>query len=282
MMHIEADDFRQSYVIAKNEIRKFIRGKKFALYIGIVVAVFLLMTLLPYLLGDDLGATSGEVLSGYVSFISFLAILAATLFSSVIIVSEFEERTALILFTRPVKKTSIFVGKFLGCFALEAIVVVGFYAAITAVSYIAPAEKFIPSGLLTSLGFALLFMLAASGVAVFLSTVMKKGSSSAIMTFIVLLMILPMISMIMSSAGGIDTWFMLDYVSDSISNSIPEYVDLTNANIDAMIDQYPDMANMLDRMKVEAPDVLKTTVAAVAWSIVSLVLAWVAFIRKEF
>ncbi|MDR2846243.1 MAG: ABC transporter permease [Candidatus Methanoplasma sp.] len=282
MMYVELDDFRQSYVVAKNEIRKFIRGKKFALYVGIVVAVFALMTFLPYVFGDNLGNTSGEVLSGYVSFISFLAILAATLFSSVIIVSEFEERTALILFTRPIKKTSIFIGKFLGCFALEAIVVVGFYAAVTLVSYIAPAERFIPSGLLTSLGFALLFMFAASAVAVFLSTVMKKGSSSAIMTFIVLLLILPVISMILGSAGGFDTWFMLDQVSDAISNSVPEYVDISNANIDAMADRFDIPADMIDRMKVHAPDVLKTTASALAWGIVALVLSWVAFIRKEF
>jgi len=278
MMYIELDDFRQSYVVAKNEVRKFVRGKRFTLYVVLVAAVFALITFLPYILGGSLGETPGQVISRYVSFISLMIILAATLFASVTIVSEFEERTALILFTRPIKKTSIFLGKVLGCIALETVMIVLFYLGMAAASIVAAGS--VSADLFISLGVSFLFVIAASGVAIFISSVMKKGSTCAILTFVFLLLILPIISSVISGSTSTDPWFMLDQASDAISTCIPAYVDMING----MLQHIADMMGIApeDLGLIVAADLTKTAITMVGWAVVTLTLAWIAFIRREF
>jgi ABC-2 type transport system permease protein len=211
---------------------------------------------------------------------NILIILAATLFASVAIVSEFEERTALILFTRPIKKTSIFLGKILGCIILETVMIAVFYAGMAVVSLIVAGS--LPSELLVSFGIAFLFIVAASGVAIFISSIMKKGSTCAILAFVFLLLILPIISSVISQSTSIDPWFMLDKASDAISTSIPEYVTNMNEMMQNLIDHMGLPPEMVEQMMISAPDLVKTTVAMIGWSVVSLVLAWIAFIRREF
>jgi len=276
MMYIEMDDFRQSMVVAKNEIRKFVRGKRFSLYVLLIVAIFALITLLPYVLGDGLGSSPGGVLSNYVTYVNLLALLAATLFSSIAIVSEFEERTALILFTRPVKKTSIFLGKVMACVLLEMTMLIAYYIGITVVVYATTGSM--TSSLLTSLGITLLYVIASSCIAILISSVMKKGSTASILTFVTLLLILPIITMALGSAG-IDTWFMLDDAANSICYCIPEYVDLMN---DMFLQMQEELNIPMTDFMVSAPDLAKTAVTMIVWSVVSAVLAWVAFIRREF
>jgi ABC-type transport system involved in multi-copper enzyme maturation, permease component len=279
MMYATGDDFRQIYVVAKNEITKFVRGKRFTLYVALILIIFALITALPYLVGNDLGSTPGEVLARYVDSISFLVVLAATLFASITIVSEFEERTALILFTRPIKKTSIFLGKIIGCIVLEITMIVAFYAAMAAVVFIVGGA--IPAELLISLSMALLFVFAASSIAILISSVMKKGSTCSILTFVLLLMIIPVISFAMGAAD-IDTWFMLNTASESMATSIPEYVEINNAGLEEYADIFEQLGMNMERFIIQAPDLLKTSATMLAWGIVALVLAWAAFIRREF
>ena len=274
-MYIELDDFRQSYVVAKNEILKFVRGKKFTLYIVLVTIVYALITFLPYVVGGNLGETPGMVIANYVSFIDLLIILAATLFASIAIVSEFEERTALILFTRPIKKTSIFVGKVLGCIVLETVMIVLFYLGMAVASLLVAGS--VSADLFVSLGISFLFIVAASSIAIFISSVMKKGSTCAILTFVFLLLILPIISSVIEGSTSVDPWFMLNKMSSSIGTCIPEYVDMINEML-----QHMGETTGLDFGVITAADIPKTVATMAGWSIVSLVLAWIAFIRREF
>ncbi|MDR1690844.1 MAG: ABC transporter permease [Candidatus Methanoplasma sp.] len=274
MMYFETDDLRQSYVVAKNEIRKFIRGKRFTLYVVLIAIVFALTTALPYVFGGNIGETPGDVIASYVSFVNLLIILAATLFAAVTIVSEFEERTALILFTRPIKKTSIFIGKIVGCIVLETVMIALFYAGIAVVSLIAAGG--VSAGLLTSLGLAILFTIAASGIAMFFSSIMKKGSTSAILTFVFLLIIVSVISGAISIST--DPWFMVDQASGTIASCIPEFLEMTREMMISSGLLTPEQAATL----IAAPDLFKASVAMVAWGAASLILSWLAFIRREF
>lgn len=277
-MYIELDDFRQSYVVAKNEIRKFVVGKRFALYVLLIVLVFALITFMPFLVGGNLGHTAGDVISKYVPYVFLLIILAATLFASVTIVSEFEERTALVLFTRPIKKTSIFLGKIIGCIILEATMIIAFYIGIAVVTFLVAGT--VPTSLLTSLGVALLYTVAASGVAIFISSIMKKGSTAAIMTFVFLLLILTIISGVLSTV--IDPWFMLDQAEGSIAKCIPEYVANANKGIQNIIDALGMDIAILKGYVVVAADMTKTVITMVGWSVASMLLAWATFIKREF
>lgn len=276
MAMIDSDDIRQMIVVAKNEVRKFISSKKFSVYVALVVISLALVTFLPYIVGDGLSGSAGGVFYTYVMFAAFMAILAATLFASNTIVSEFEERTALILFTRPIRKVSIFVGKFLACLVMEAVVIVAYYLIGALVAFLVSGD--LVSSFLPSLAMALAYMFAVSGIAIMISSFSKKAGNAAVITFITVVLLISIVTTALSAAG-IDTWFMLDTAAESIMSSIPEYIDSMNAMYVQMGEQ---MGMDMSAYMVKAADTVKSGLVMLAWGIVTTVVAWIRFSKREF
>ncbi|MCL2031873.1 MAG: ABC transporter permease [Methanomassiliicoccaceae archaeon] len=280
MMYIELDDFRQSYVVAKNEIRKFVRGKRFAIYVALIIFVFAVITLLQHFNGGGLGGEPGAAIMIHLFLVSFLIILSATLFASVVTVSEFEERTALILFTRPIKKTSIFLGKMLGCIALEVVMIVLFYAGLVALSLIGTGS--VPSELFVSLGIASLLVVAMSGIAMFISSIMKKGSTSAILTFFLLIFMVWFLPDVVSMTTGTMPWFFIDQAATAIYTGVPGSLAALNDSMAHIGEMAGFTLEQIEELLIPAPDMTKVILSVVGWSVASTVLAWIAFIRREF
>ena len=258
-MFIEADDFRQIYVIAKNEIRKFIRGRRFLIYVLLAAAIFLLISFLPYAFGEHWESTT-VFLMAHFSFTFIFVVIAVTLFSSSTYVSEFEERTALILFTRPVKKTTIYIGKFIGCFIMEAVVFIGYYAAMAVATFPFFDDAPTMGQYLTSFGCIMLFLFAASGVAALFSVVMKKAGTSAIMTFVTILLLISIVSGVIFFATSEFPWYMLDQASNAVFAAIP---------------------NVAAYMGLTDFDVVKAMYTMIAWGAATVFLSWFVFTKKE-
>ncbi len=251
---ITGDDLRQSLVIAKNEMRKFMRGRKILLFI-LLAALFLVLNIaLPALYWDQFGSylsTPEEIMSWNAGNISFIALIGAVLFASFTIVSEFEERTYLLLFTRPVKKTTIFAGKFLACYAITLLVVLIYYGVSAVHSLV--LEGAVTSKTFASIGMAMADIFAVSGLAVFFSTISKKGSISALMTFFLVLMIPSILSGILwvVQPGG-DYWYLLNVAEGSISSVIGPAMQIS-----------------------------KPLITFLLWGAVPLLAGWLIFLRKE-
>lgn len=273
--YIETDDLRQAAIVAENEVMKFVKGKRFLVYVLLMAAIFVLVTFLPYAFGSTPGDTKAAIVGSYLTFADGLALIAATLFASTVLVSEFEERTALVLFTRPVKRTTVFLGKFLACYVLEAVMIILYYGLMCLVSFVLVGG--VASRVGTSLGIALLYLLAASAVAMFISGMAKKSSVSTVITFLVLLLVIPIISMVLSGAGDIDTWFMLN--TDDILYCVPDYVDQINKVYEDIgdstgIDMSGSMAEVIDAGRAAVVDVV--------WALVFGLIGWYVFVRREF
>lgn len=249
------DDLRQSYVVMKNEFIKFIRGRKVLLFLVLMALVLTLMTVMPYVFGDGLSKNPSETIGVYLMFASWIVLLSASLFASSSIVSEYEERTALILFTKPIKKWSVFLGKFLAS-VMMGIVFIAIYYGVTAVISLAVAGS-IDGALWTSLGLAALYTLPACGVATLISSVMKRSSISTMLAFVILLMILPLISMLMSTS--VDVWWMLDQAGNAISGM------LSGTNV-----------------AMTSSEIFRSAGVMAAWAGVSSLIAYVLFRKREF
>ncbi len=208
------DDLRQAFVVAKNEIRKFVSGKKFYLLLALALLTLVIIASLPYLLGSSI---LSDTMGNCMSVVNLGVILSATLLASTSIVSEFEERTALILFTKPIKKSSIYVGKYLACVVVTASIMVIYYVISVIMSQFIAGS--IPSGVLTSFGVGLCHIFATVGVAMLISSISGKSSTSSIMTFLILAFILSMVGTLLVMYG-VDTWWILDNCAQFISSAI--------------------------------------------------------------
>ena len=269
-------DALQAVTVARNEVVKFLRSRKFVLFGALVAAMLVLTTALPYLLGDGISGSAGDVFSNYMGYTLLLVLLGATLFASYTIVSEFEERTALILFTRPIRRSTVFVGKFAACLILTGAVMVAYYIVAVAVAFAVTGG--LVTSFLPSLAMCLAYVFATTGVAMLISSVMKKGGTAAILTFVTILLLISVVSAVIS-ASGTDPWFMLDTASNAVTNSIPEYVESSNA---MMGELGQELGVSVDGSMIEVADCVKSGAVMIAWGVATLALSYIAFSRREF
>lgn len=207
------DDVRQSFVVMKNEIRKFMRGRKMLIFTALVALILVAITAVVIYSEHGLGDDGKELSSLYLGFSLMIVLIAATLFTSTSIVSEFEERTALILFTKPIRKWSIYLGKFLA----SIVVVVGFTVVYYLIVAALCAVPGLDDSLWQSLAAAVCYGVAASGVALLISSFMKKSSTASIMTFMTLLLLISVITLVLAIGGVDDAWFMLDNAQGAVT-----------------------------------------------------------------
>jgi ABC-2 type transport system permease protein len=208
------DDIRQSRIMMKYEIRKHLEGKRILLFGLLMAAVLAMITVLPYVFGNGLPKNSIDLGQLYLAFVGLIVLISATLFTSSAIASEFEERTALILFTKPVRKWSIYLGKYVASFLLGMAFMV-IYFLVTAIVSIAVAGS-IPPHFAAALGLTILYVLATNGIAIMISAFAKKSSTAAILTFITLLLLISIVTSVLQ-VNNIDPWFMLDDASNQIA-----------------------------------------------------------------
>ncbi len=300
------ENIRQSYVVMKNEIKKFFSGKRMMVFSIILAAIVFVLAVAPYLVGGEAQPFM------FVAVASLVVLMASTLFASISIVSEYEERTALIVFTRPISKFSIFTGKMLACL----LVTIGFtflYYLIAIIVGLLVEQSFSPD-MMVSFGLASAYAFATTGIAMLVSAFLKKASTSTIITFVILAVIFMALSLVLNAAS-VDTSWMLYDCAGSIENSSSEYRDYTNEMLDSIVSMLSDPttfmkenwqqilidngynpidfltqvnlvwglnAGTMDIGQVSEPDYLHDVIVMVVWGVVALAGAFVAFLRREF
>lgn len=271
-------DLYQTGVVTRYEILKYTRNKRLYLSIGLMVLMFLLFTAIGFLAEGGLTKDSKDLMSIYANGVMFLVILISTLMSAGALVSEFEDRTALIMFTRPVKKISIFTGKVVANFTITALIVAAYYGITTLFCLVWTGG--VPSGILASFGFALLFGLATTGIALFFSAISKRSLIAAILTFFILLimwMVVDNTLMVMK----IEPVFTLTYAGIAIAAAISgATTQLITAEDMFGPNPPPEWADFAFYNYV--PDMTMAIGVMLAWFVVTILLSFLLFRRREF
>ena len=223
-------DLYQAVTIAKYELIKHIRSKKLYIFLILLGIIFGLTLAVFITLGfpEDIYDPTGTIVlqSGAASFMlvpamlaTFVVIVAAIFFAATALVSEFEERTALLMFTRPVRKSTIVLGKFIASALITTLMVILFFGIFGIISLANYGE--ISGNLLSAIGVATAGAMCYIGMAFLFSSFAKKASTASILTLIANLIIISMISALLSvAAPDLTLWFMPDYAMDAINTAL--------------------------------------------------------------
>ena len=216
-----SDDIRLAVVIMKNEILKHMRGKRILVF-GIIVALILVgITAALVLTKNNILDSPTLFCEQFLGLITLLVVIGATIFGATAIVSEFEERTALILFNRPIRKWSIFVGKFAAAFLTVSAIMVFYYVFVIVACMILTGG--IPGDIWISLILCLFYVFGTVGIAMMFSSLMKKSATASILTFFAIILLFDTVASIVAAVAEIgDTWFMLNTAASSIADVITD------------------------------------------------------------
>ena len=269
------DDLRQIGVVTKYELLKHIRSKRMIVFVGIAALLFTLTTVLSIFLDGGLPDQKKDFMETYLSMVNLLIIIGVSLFCASTIAAEFEERTALLMFPRPIKKTSFFLGKVLACYVLCGVIIVAYYLACMLLSLV--AADGLDMNVFGSLGIALMFMFGAGGFALLMSSIFKRGAMAVIVTIAVLMLVFNIIDSMLSMFGT-EPVYSITYAAKDISNFIAN--DPTHIKY--------DLGEMLHTTEIDFvfevfnPTHLKAFSIAAIWGVVTTTISALIFRRKEF
>ena len=199
------------------ELKKHWNRRRIAYMAILAILLPLLFYVVPPAFGNDYSETANQFATINLNFVTLLVIISAAMFAGDAISSEFENKTGLLLFPTPQRKTSIFVGKYTAALLATWFTVMLYYM-VTALE-IGGIYGFdeISVEFAQSLGLSLLYSMAAVSVAYFFSSLMKRTITSTLLGFFFLMMIMPIFQTVMI-AVDVEPWFMVTYSADLITN----------------------------------------------------------------
>jgi ABC-2 type transport system permease protein len=224
----------QALILSRYQLRDYLRARRFVLMMSIVAVIGAILTfVLSYYHDSDTvrGLTSGPN-AFYGSFwaggVTVVIVFSGIIFGGDAIAGEFQNKTGYFLMGLPIRRASVYVGKFLAALAASLVAVL-FYLAILVANgaYYLKADA-LPLSLGESFVIALLYLLALLG-AVFLFSSMFKNSLYAVLVVAVLFLFgFTIIQALITALVKVEPWFIITYAESVISypflSTLPAHV----------------------------------------------------------
>lgn len=213
-------EFEKLKIVTKYELLKQFRRKRF--YGALVLTLLAVVLVIALYKGLDIPgeltliSDSPELFALFVTSTgAAIPIFAAVFFAGDSIASEFEHKTGYILFTNPVKRSTIVVGKYIACFIVTALVVISAYVA-TVIALVGFYQQ-LPIEIFGSLALALVYANSVLGIAFLYSSLLRGSMGATIATLLTIMLVFSVIEVSLIFAN-IDPWFMHGYAGDSMAS----------------------------------------------------------------
>ncbi|MDG6925010.1 MAG: ABC transporter permease [Nitrososphaerota archaeon] len=209
----------QCGVQAEFEFVNYLRSTRFYILLTIVATIGLAIMAVMYVYKPSTYTSSPMSFYSvwWGSVASLCVILTGIFFGADAISTEFQNKTGYYLLPNPVRRSSIFIGKWIASFLASAIAV-GVYAAITVADGAIYFGFNIPYQFGESLVFALFYILPILGFSFFISSAFKNNSYSILLTAILLLLGFNFITPLITTLSNSEPWYVLTYGAGIITN----------------------------------------------------------------
>lgn len=208
-------------IMAKYNFVNYFRARRFYVMMAIVLVITgLLSFAIAYYRPAGLVGPGGTVLGFYAtvwgSFISLLVIISTGFFGGDAISGEFQNKTGYFLVPNPIRRSAIYVGKWLAALAASTIMLM-LYSLIMMANGLYYFPGSVPSEFLEAVAYAWIYLVAALSMAFAFSSLFKSSSISVFMSVILLLIAFPIIDLVSSAIAGVEPWFSITYGAEIVT-----------------------------------------------------------------
>lgn len=260
-------EFEKLRIVVRYEFLKHIRRRRLYVILGLtIVAELAVLIGVPALMGGF--PDNAMVMAAMLTVGPSLATIGAVFFAGDAIAGEFESKTGYMLFTNPVRRTTLVIGKYLAsCLAVILLIILGY--AIAAISLLIIYGN-IPIEVVKSFGLCLLFAGSVLSVAFFFSSISKGAMGATVMALLFIMVISGIVETVLLMAGK-PYWFLLSTGGDSVAAVYGGYELILEGIM-------PD--GMLP-FAIETPDIGLTALAMAVYLVVGFVLSiWITGRRQ--
>jgi ABC-2 type transport system permease protein len=153
------------------------------------------------------------------SSVTLVIILSGIFFGGDAISGEFQNKTGYFSVPNPIRRSSIYIGKWLSAF-IAASIIFAIFVAITVGNGLYYFGANVPIAFGQSMLYAWIYLAAVMGLTFFFSSLFKSSSISILVTAILFLVIFSLVETLVSSLVKIEPWFILTYGAGIIANTL--------------------------------------------------------------
>lgn len=206
-------------IITRYTLRDYFRSRRFSILFVLILVISALLTIVfAWKRPSEALTTPFAFYSTWWGASAMVVVaLSGIFFGGDAISGEFQNKTGYFVVPNPIRRSSVYVGKFMAALIAASIILVVF-AAITLVNQLYYFGLRVPGAFPESVFFAWIYLLAVLGFTFFLSSAFKSGSYSILVSAVFLLFGFTLIQMVVEDLVGIEPWFLLSYGAEIITN----------------------------------------------------------------
>jgi ABC-2 type transport system permease protein len=267
---------KQVGITMKYTLLDYFRSRRFFILLAINLLVGVLSTTLVgyYRPESYLNSPLSFYSSWWGNSVTFTIILSAIFFGGDAISGEFQNKTGYFGIPNPIKRSSIYIGKWLAAF-LAATTILAVFVAITISNGIYYFGLNAPIEFGESVLLAWFYLVAVIGFTFFFSSLFKSNSMSIIVTTILFLFVFSLIQTLVSTLVKIEPWFILTYGGQIVGNVLT----VPYPPHESVIRFGPNGAGTLTTYNATIPEGL---LIIALYFLITTILGLILFQRKEF
>ncbi len=208
----------QALLMSRYQFRDYLRSQRFLLMMGIVAAISaILLTLVGYYRPAGLIGTAKAFYSSlWIEGTEVLIVFAGIIFGGDAIAGEFQNKTGYFLMGQPIKRWSVYAGKYLAAFAASLVTILVYLVVLMgAGAYFLGGNAF-PPGLFEAFAIAVLYLAALLGTTFLFSSLFKTSMYGVIVVAIMFLFGFSLIEGVIEGLVGITPWFIITWANVTI------------------------------------------------------------------
>ncbi len=254
----------------------YFRSRRFFILLTINLLIGALSTILVgyYRPESYLNSPLSFYSSWWGNSVTFVIILSGIFFGGDAISGEFQNKTGYFGIPNPIKRSSIYIGKWLAAF-LAAITMLAVFIIITVSNGIYYFGLNAPIEFAESVLLAWFYLAAVIGFTFLFSSLFKNNSMSIIVTTILFLFVFSLIQTLVSTLVQIEPWFILTYGGQIIGNVLtvpyPPHVNVIHFG--------PNGAGTITTYNATIPEGL---IIIALYFLITTIFGLILFQRKEF
>ncbi len=207
----------QARITTKYTLLDYIRSRRFYILLAITVIIGLILTIVAYYRPQFFNSSElGFYSTWWGISASFVVVLSAIFFGGDAISGEFQNKTGYFGVPNPIRRSSIYVGKYVAAL-IASTVILAVFTVITIINGVYYVSG-VPYQFGESLLFAWFYLVAVLGFTFFFSSLFKSSSMSILVTAILFLFAFTLINELLMSFVQIEPWFLINYGASIIGN----------------------------------------------------------------
>ncbi|HTW40455.1 MAG TPA: ABC transporter permease [Thermoplasmata archaeon] len=226
----------QALLMSRYQFRDYLRSRRFLLMIGIVAAISaILIAVIAHYRPAGLISTGAAFFgSAWIGGVGVLIIFSAIIFGGDAIAGEFQNKTGYYLMGLPIKRWSVYAGKYLAAFGASLVTIgVYFVVLLLAGAYFVGGGA-IGAGVFESFALVMLYLAAVLGTTFLFSSLFKTSMYGVIIVAIMFLFGFTIVSALVEGLVGVTPWFIITWAQSALSypiTGLPRTAGLSAAGI---------------------------------------------------